>query len=269
MKRLFYMTLIALISCEKPREAVGDFPPALAENITPYIYEGRVPLSDESSLYMEITMTPENSMGDGDFRMQEFVETESGATMISSFTGKYSSLPGETPDERIVQFHNSSHDKGVKRTYLAPGFKGNITDSRLTMIREEPFRTTDLTARVMGRNKLILLGDRLETISKEPEDNLVRRASKLFTVEGYFRHTGDSADFFEMNTGESWAISKYGEYRKAIRQYHQLTTTKFELTYLKGVGFSIRHPGKDGKEIDALVIKKVLQMTPASGLQEN
>lgn len=206
-------------------------------------------------------MLPSNSMGEGSYRLQEFVEGGSADPEPSAFEGKYSTLLGETPDERIVQFHNSARPEGLRRTYLAPGLIGNITGSHLPMIREEPFRTTDLAVRADGKNKLIVLDGSLQAVSTESEANLVRRTSRLFTVEGYFRHNGFSADFRELNTAENWTVSKYGDYSKAIGQYHQLTMRKFEFTYMKAIGFSIRNTDVAGNEREALVIRKVLQMT--------
>ena len=261
MKNVIYCFLVVMVSCENRGKIGEEFPDAIEDRESWISYEGRVPLSENSSLYIEVSMRPSNSTGEGTYRLKEFVEGEHAASEPSSFTGNYSTLIGETPEDRIVQFHNSARSEGIKRTYKAPGFVGNITDSHLSMIHEEPFRTTDLTVKAQGKNKLIVLDDALQVVSSEPEDNLVRRTSRLFTVEGQFRHNGFSADFREINTGETWVVSKYGDYSTAIRQNHQLTTRKFEFTYMKAIGFSIRDTVSKGKERDALVIRKVIQMT--------
>ena len=134
------------------------------------------------------------------------------------------------------------------------------------MIREEVFRDSDLTVKLKGKNTLVVLDESLQPVTIDPVFNLHRRTSKLFTVEGYFRHNGDTADFLEMNTKESWAVSKLGDYRHAIRQYHQLTSEKFEVTYLKGVAYTIRQTNRQGNAVDALVLKNILQMTSAPEL---
>ena len=237
-----------------------EFPPEPEENNIWITYEGRVGLDDKASLYIELSMLPSNAVGEGFYHLKEVLEPEAAGLPLAVLKGKYST---------IIQLHNSVRSPGLTRTYQAPGFRGNITDSHLTMIREEPFRAADLTLKLQAKHKLIVLDDRLQVVSDDPAHNLVSRTSRPFTIEGYFRHNGDSADFSELNTGEVWAVSKYGDYPKAIRQYHQLTTEKFELTYLKGIGFSIRHVNKEGTEIDALVIKKVLQMTATSDFEEN
>lgn len=268
MKQCTCLLLIVMFSCENRDGATEEFTLATEENNTRISYEGRVPLDDSSYLYIEVTMWPAVEPGEGRYDLAEFVETGNDSRQSSSFQGRYSTLYGDSPDDRLVQFRNSAINDGYKRTYIAPGFRGNITDSKLRMIRTEPFRTTDLTVRISAEKKLTVLDGDLKPVSLEREFNLVRRSSKLFTLEGYFRHNGDSADFLEMNTRVTWAVTKYGDYRKAIRQYHQLTTRKFEVTYLKAVGFSTFHINKEGREIEALVIKKVLQMTAAPTPQE-
>ena len=260
MKNWICIVLVACLSCGKPTELKEESTILPEENDNSVLYEGRVPLDEGNNLYIELTMVPSARLGEGSYEMKEFAETDSTRDHTFTFAGQYSTLYGETLEQIVIQFHNSA-SKGYDRTYLTRGSKGKITDSNLKIIRTEPFRTTDLTVRIFDKDKLIVLDDRLNTISRESEFNLIRRTSKLFTIEGYLRHRGDSADFFEMNTGEICAVSKYGDYRKVIRQYHQLANRKFEMTYLKGVGFSIRHINKEGREIEALVIKKVLQMT--------
>lgn len=209
-----------------------------------------------------------NKSGDGEFALEKFLEGDTAPDTISSFTGSYMILFGQNPDERVIRFHNTALTKGLKRSYLVPGFRGNITDSKLAMIREEPFRNRDLTVKISGSNKLIVLDNQMNAVSDEPEHNLVKGLSKPFTIEGYFRHNGYSADFFEMNTDRNWKVSKYGDYGKAGRQYHQLAQKKFDVTYLKGIGFPIHHTGKDGMDTEALVIKKVLQMTSAPQMNQ-
>lgn len=267
LKTWMCILLVAFLSCEnreRPSEESETLP---RETDTRTSYEGMIPIDEHNNLYVELSMLPSGPLGEGTYDIREFLDSGVSRKQISSFRGKYSTLYGENPDERLIQFHNSALAEGLKRTYLTPGFRANITDSRLNVLRTEPFRTTDLTVKVSGRNKLTVLDDYLNTVTIEGDFNLVRRTSRVFTLEGYFRHNGDSADFFEMNTAETWAVSKYGEYGKAIRQYHQLATKKFEFTYMKATGFSIQHTHRDGREIEALVIKKVLQMTASPGVE--
>ena len=69
-----------------------------------------------------------------------------------------------------------------------------------------------------------------------------------------------------MNTKEAWSVTKLGDYHKAITQYHQLVREKSEVTYIKATAFSVRHTNKEGREIEALVLKRVLQMTASPNL---
>jgi len=261
MKPWLYFILLTMLACENRTKApVGSFI-SPEENTQWITYEGRIPLTDEVNLYMELSIQPADQSGEGKYELSERLETDNSLGEPTSFEGKYSTLQGNTPDEVLFQLLNSARENGFDRTYITRGFQGSITDSHLRVRRTEPFRVTNLTVKTSGSNKLLVLDDQLNLIEQGNEYNLVRRASRLFTLEGYFRHNGDSADFREINTGERWPVSKYGDYRKAIRQYHQLTQTKFQVTYLKAVGFSIRHVDRSGHEVDALVIKKVLQMT--------
>jgi hypothetical protein len=196
------------------------------------------------------------------------LETDFAYTPIGSFNGKYSTLYGEGPEEIFIQFHNSARPEGLKRTFLSPRLNGNQTDTPVKMIREELFRHTDLAVRIEGNHRLIVLDKNSKPVNGDPDFNLIKRTSKLFTLEGYFRYTGYAADFYEINTRERWVVSKQGEYHYAIRQYHQLTKDKFEVTYIKAIGFSIQHTSEEGIPMDALVIKRVLQMTSSPTLTE-
>ncbi|HEX8041925.1 MAG TPA: hypothetical protein VF490_22420, partial [Chryseosolibacter sp.] len=234
------------------------------------VYEGRVPLGEKTFLYQELFMLPGNLAGEGRYRMSEYIEENDASTQVSSFAGNYATIYGKGPEERLVALYNSAHREGFKRTYLGNSPLGDrLTATHIRMIREERFRKTDLALRIQGRDRLVVLDQRLEPLTLEPEYNLVKRTSRLFTVEGYFSHRGDTSDFFEMNTKERWPVSKGGSYSQAIRQYHQLTTEKSEVTYLKAIGFSIRQPNRAGKESDVLVLKKVLEMASVPSVTGN
>lgn len=251
--------LLATSSCQHPDRAdaaMSATDDASEEWVT---YEGKVPLDEESNLYLELSLRLSGETGEGLFKLREFLEDENGRDAISSFKGRYFTLVGETPEERILQLGNTSHDEPLTRRYTIRRSRG--TGSRTIMIREEPFRQSDLVLKIQGREKLLVLDKQLAPVSTDRDHNLVRRTSGIFTLEGYFRHNGDSADFYEINTGEVWAVTKLGDYYKAIRQYHQLTERKFEVTYMKAIGFSINHVNKQGVRTEALVIRKVLQMT--------
>ena len=269
MKILIYFVLLGIFSCqsESPRERIASL--EQQDEKAWVVYEGRIPLDGKSNLCVEVAMLASEQLGEGSYELKEFLEEDGLRSLASAFKGKYYTLYGETPYEQVVQFRNSSREAGLKRTYLTPGFRGDFTNSQIRMIREEMFRQTDLTVKVQGKNTLFVLDENLRPITTDHEFSLHKRTSKLFTVEGYFRHNGDTADFLEMNTKEKWAVSKLGDYRQAIRQYHLLAKNKFEVTYLKGIAYSIRQTNKEGKTVDALVLKKILQMTAAPSLTED
>lgn len=50
------------------------------------------------------------------------------------------------------------------------------------------------------------------------------------------------------------------EYDEAVEKYNYLAKEKFEGVYLKAVAYTVRHLTKEGKEIDALVFKRILDM---------
>lgn len=268
MRKTFYFILMGLFTCQTERNPDEVLLEDAAGYSAWFVYEGRVPLNENTSLCIELSMLPGDREGEGNYQLKEFVKTPNTYTPASDFQGKYSTFRGEFPGETIVQLINSSQPKGLRRTYLAPAYQGNITRSRLKVIKEEPFRKTDLILKMESKDRLIVLDQNLKPVSAESEHNLRKRTSRVFTVEGYFRHNGDTADFFEMNTRERWAVSKLGNYHQAIRQYHQLVKEKFEVTYIKGTGYSIRHVNKKGNEIEALVFKEVLQMSSSPGLTE-
>ncbi|HEY9487134.1 MAG TPA: hypothetical protein VIQ51_02310 [Chryseosolibacter sp.] len=264
MKKLIFIILPGIFSCDNDQRSGNQYPPVYEELTTWTVYEGRVPLNHDDYLYMELSMLPGDRSNEGTYELAEFLEEGLKATSLSSFKGKYSTLRGENLNELIVLFHNSARSDGLKRIYTTRSHRGAATDTGPKIIREEPFRKTDLALKTAGDNKLLVLDDHLRIVSDEREHNLIRRNSRLFTVEGYFRHKGDTADFFEMNTGEMWAVTKLGDYNKAIRQYHLLTNRKFEVTHIKGIAYSVRHINKAGEKIEALTIKKVIQMTTST-----
>lgn len=261
MKNILCFILIATFSCDNSGNtpAVASFPPE--ENASLFAYEGRVPLDEKRHLYIELSISEARQTGEGSFRLEEFLEEDNKRSPVASCVGNYSTLFGSNPEERLLQLHNTGHPKPLKRKYLSHGSGGSRTSSNTRMIREEPFRGTDLALGIEGNNRLIVLNRDLQPVSLEREHNLIKRTSRIFTIEGYFRHNGDSADFHELNTEDTWAVTKFGDYQTAIRQYYQLTQRKFQVTYMKAIGFSISHIDKQGREVEALVIKKVLQMT--------
>ena len=123
----------------------------------------------------------------------------------------------------------------------------------------------DLFLKTDGEHKLICLDENLEEISRQY--TLTRRASPLFTVEGYFSVYDDTTDFFEKNTRKGWSVARLAEYDDAVKKYEYLATEKFEGVYLKALAYTVRHLTKDGEEIDALVFKTILHMDSTARIQ--
>jgi hypothetical protein len=248
----FLLLLLTFISfsCENARKSDEEFPlKASPDWIT---YEGRIPLTDNDNLYMELAMNA-GAPGEGVYVLNEYLESEEGDQIAGTFKGAYTSFPSEGGGIDI-HFQNSSYEKGFKRSYRSPDGK---------RIREEDYRVRDLVLTKQGDHKLIALDNSNEPITLEDDYNLSKRTSIVFTVEGQFAHVGDSSVFYEMNTGQSWSVSKQGKYDLAIRQYHQLANAKNEGVYLKGTGFSIQQERRNGVLKDFLVFKKILSMTSA------
>ncbi|HEY0653751.1 MAG TPA: hypothetical protein VGD65_11515 [Chryseosolibacter sp.] len=248
LRLLFFSTVFLLISCRDLKPTEEEFP---VKGTTEWItYEGRVPLNNKDYLCFELSMLPGNP-GEGNYRLREWVKTEEGTQAFGEFQGTYASF--STADGEIeLHFQNSSYPSGLKRTSRSADGK---------RIREEEYRVRDLVLRKDGDNKLIALDNANQPISYEDNDNLSKRISNVFTVEGTFAHVGDSSVFYETNTEQVWPVSKEGEYDLAIRQYHQLANSKNEGVYLKGTGFSIYKVNARGKSIESLVFKKIISMS--------
>lgn len=259
MKNIISTLLIATFSCQKGKQVAETFPLQESDSKRWSVYEGRIPLNDNTHLYLEVSILPSDVLGEGSFHLTESLQEEQGSRIVSELKGSYSIIYGEGPEELIVQLHNSAHPQGFKRTYLSRG--GGKSNSEMKALKEESFRHTDLTLKIRGNNKLLVLDQKLKPITNEIEYNLTKRTSKVFTVEGYFRHNGDTADFFEINTREKWPISKLGEYARACNEYHRLVEKKHEVTYMKATAYSINQLNENGDEMEVLVFKKILQMT--------
>lgn len=115
----------------------------------------------------------------------------------------------------------------------------------------------DLTFRIPNDHELILVDEDFEGTT--PSQKLTQRYD-LFTVEGYFTITSDTTDFFEKNTMQYCPVSPLGTYRDAVSKYHTLAREKYEGVYIRALGYSVIHIGRNGKEQEALVFKRILQM---------
>jgi hypothetical protein len=246
----FLFTVAGITGCSDLKKHEENFP---TKDATEWItYEGRVKINDSDFLIMELAMASGNP-GEGSYTLREWLKTDAGTQSVGSFKGSYTTF--STPSGTIdIHFHNSAYPSGIKHTYKSLDGK---------RIREEEYRSRDLVLRKDGDHRLIALDNANEPISLESDENLSKRTSIVFTVEGTFAHLGDSSVFYETNTGHVWSVAKQGEYYLATTQYHQLTGAKNDGVYLKGTGFSIHHTTAAGKEKEMLVFKKIIGMSAA------
>jgi hypothetical protein len=255
-KIAFLIICFACVGCSGNGDRLED-----AQNTDTGVttYEGRVPLDDFRNLYMEVSLRPSREPGEGFFTLHETMEDQEGSRVVSDLRGKYTITPDEDGESLIIHLHQSSLMENIKRTFL------NTKDKKLY---QENFRNSDLRLRRDERLVLLTIVNlNSKLIPEENEPVLVKRTSKPFTVEGYFTHMGDSARFEEINTEQLWPVSKLGVYQIATRQYHQLADKKYERIYLKGVGYSVVNFTRSGEEGEALVFKKILQMTSAPSVE--
>ncbi|MBT1702184.1 hypothetical protein [Chryseosolibacter indicus] len=251
IKLLLLLTLV-INACNNTKEAAIDYSNEVYErSIVNAVYEGRIPVGEDRFLYLELALFPGSVDGEGTYSLEEVLEDKALRDQpLHLSKGMYtiSYGYGEKKEDYIIQLHNSSHSAGLKRVYSASN-----------KIYEETFRKTDLVLLSEGNKRLLVLDKESNPITREREYNLTQRASKLFTVEGYFTYKSDTADFYEVNTRENMAITRLGAYYEACRQYHELTEKKAEPIYLKAVGFMIKTVDAKGKETEALVLKRIIQ----------
>jgi hypothetical protein len=248
MHRFYFSVIIVCVGCNDLKKSDEEFP---VKSTTDWItYEGRIPINENDYLYLELSMLPGNP-GEGLYRLQESLRTPAGTDNVGSFKGSYTSFA--KPGGQIeIHFQNSSYPTGIRRTSKSADGK---------RIREEEYRVRDLVLLKEGDHKMIALDNANEPISLDEDDNLCKRTSTIFTVEGTFAHVGDSAAFYEVNTERVWPVSKQGEYALAIRQYYELADLKNEGVYLKGTGFSIERLSSNGGKKETLVLKKIISMS--------
>jgi hypothetical protein len=244
------LLLLTLASCNAAENRTSDTGQNFADS--PEFYEGRVPIDEQSYLYCEVSLYPSVITGEGKYDLKESIE---GATSVHTeeMSGSYSSVT-DKEGSAIITLHGSARTAHLVRVYTTVSGK----------IRTENFRDTDLTF-VRNRNERLIVLDRYSRpVSLSYRHNLVKRTSDIFTIEGYFRHKEDTAEFYEMNTQTKWPIAKMGAFMDAAQQYYSITSRKNEPIYLKGTGFVVELVNAENKRVRALVFKKILQTTSVS-----
>jgi hypothetical protein len=243
MNALLIVFAGAVFSCSRPQPVSEPYPNHLIKDEDWIVYEGTLPSSYGFDVHVELSLFPGSPGLDARYQMIEYRKTASPAEYNGWIQSRGRYILLSSPEAQIIHITDRSF---VKALYMRGEF------SMPEIGKENLYLKGD------GEHQLILLDDKF----KKWSDNyiLTRRTSPLFTVEGYFSVYNDTTDFFERNTGTEWAVAELAEYEEAVKNYSYLFKEKFEGVYLKALAYTVHHRSKGGKEIDALVFKKILHM---------
>ncbi len=255
MKILFVTaSILGLSSCsEAPKPVSDSFPDYLPTATEDWItYEGILPSENGQPVGVTLQLMPGSPGMDGYFKMQETLDLP-GLPRISMGTrtqGQYSLLLGSGPYHIIRISHR------ILTGSLMIGKDFGPSD----LVRD------DLFLKGIDEHQLVLVNDKFNEI--DPGYSLIRR-SDLFTVEGYFTVYPDTTEFYERNTQKKWAVARLASYDEAVKKYRLLAREKFEGIYLKALSYSVRYSDPTGKEINALVFKRILTMDSTTGFKNH
>lgn len=244
MKTLLILLALAAFSCFRRQPVTELYPNYHIEEEDWIVYEGTLPSSYGPDVHVELSLFPGAPGLDSRYQMTESypntVSPKEYGGWIRS-VGRYIVLP--SPDGHIIHISD-------RRFITSLSMTGEV--------RMPDFGRENLYLKSDNEHHLIFIDESLN--EKSHKYLLTRRASPLFTVEGYFSVYNDTTDFFERNTGKEWSVSELAEYDEAVKNYGYLSKEKFEGVYLKALAYTVRHLNHEGKEIDALVFKKILHM---------
>jgi hypothetical protein len=249
MKNLFLIGLITLFGCQSENKETEIFPLIYHSDNDVAIYEGVIPLESGEELTMELTLFPGSPGLDADYRLEEWSNEHNNYIMGRNSFNKYTTLVGANPEEVIIKLHKCR----INRMLI----HGDETPGQLKKIQDSHRKSTDLYFKSKG-DDLILVDENFQAIDAS-KYSLVRR-SKTFTVEGYITFVNDTSEFFEMNTRETWALGNRGMFAEARNRYLKLAKEKYEGIYVKALAYSVNHLSPSGKNIDALVFRKIYDM---------
>lgn len=245
MKNLLYlMVLGGLLSCSKPDAASDPYPNYLIDEEDWIVYEGILPSSYGPDVHVELSLFPGAPGLESRYQMMEsYPDTGSPNDYHGWIRSSGGYIVLASPEGQIIHITDRS---------LISAFS-NKGEFRMPVLGKE-----DLYLKSDGEHKLVFADENLKRSGRDYV--LTRRASPLFTVEGYFSVYNDTTDFYERNTGKQWSVAQLAEYDYAVKTYNYLAKEKFEGVYLKALAYTVRHLPKEGKEIDALVFKRILDM---------
>jgi hypothetical protein len=243
MKTLVIVLAAAVFSCSRPQPVSEPYPNYLIEEENWIVYEGTLPASYGTDVHVELSLFPGSPGLDSRYQMSEYPDTvwpKEYERWIKS-AGRYIML--YSPKGPIIHI--------TDRNFItAISMRGEL------QIPE--YGKENLYLKSEGEHELVFVDENLK--EKNREYVLIRRSSPLFTIEGYFSVYNDTTDFYERNTQKEWSVAHLGAYDEAVKKHNYLAKEKFEGVYLKALAYTVRHLARDGKEIHALVFKKILHM---------
>lgn len=244
MKTLVILFAVLVVSCSGPQCELEPYPNYLIEDEDWIVYEGTLPSSYGPEVTVELSLFPGAPGYESRYNLIESYQNtpspqEYGGWIRS--TGRYIVL--SSPDGQIIHITDRNFVESVS-------LKGEFP--------RPTFDTEDLYLKSDGDHRLIFVDERMK--EGTPPYVLTRRSSQLFTVEGYFSVYNDTSEYFEKNTRKDWSVARLAAYDEAVMKYRTLAKEKFEGVYLKALAYAVRHSTSDGKEIDALVFKDILEM---------
>jgi hypothetical protein len=255
MRNYLVLLTALLLSCSTKEETQLPLEnPTAYESEAEWIhYEGYYPDRRGGKLTLELSLKTGGVGIDNQFKFSERDYSCDCKFHGGTSEGTYSTMYGANPSETVIHLRG----KGFTQYVTA----GNKSIDGKKFLTERSELEISIYFRSDGNDKLLAVDSDLRPLSELGEYTLYRR-SKPFTVEGYLTFDKDSAEFFEMNANENWVVAKLGSYQEAKRKYIGLATEKYEGVYLKGLAYSINHVNAKGKDVDALVLRRILEIRP-------
>ena len=252
MKNLLLFLVLVLLSCSKSSRTLDPFPHYLDADVEWITYEGILPSQQGDDVTAELRLLPATPGMDSYYELHEILTVGQPARMSmgTSSRGSYSLLLA-TPTHQILHVHSRNM---VSALILGQQF--GYTDRV----------SKDLFLKSSGEHELVMVDENFNEI--DPRYRLFRR-SDLFTVEGYFTVDSDTTEYFERNTLKKWPVAQLACYDEAVKNYHAMAKERYEGIYLKALSYTVRQLDRNGKEVDGLVFKRILKMSPAEGTNYN
>lgn len=243
---------ILCAACKTENSSESELPlPTQAEEW--WTYEGVVRSDAGNDIIIELSLL-QGAVGlPSSYRtLEEFVSFED--RLFLSSNGQYTILLGASDVGNIVEIKNKK-----ARVYGTdgPGLSGGKTAYSKKLF--EMFKTNELFFETGELGDLIQVDKNHNRVAPDDRYTLKRR-SRLYTVEGFITFDTDTTEFYEINTHQTWSVSRAGAYGEANVKYISLAKERHEGIYLKGVGFFVRARDRDGNEIESMVIKRIISM---------